>query len=114
MGDDVVTVTINGVTYYVGADVVDYLVVVNGNLINTSNSTITLYGSFREYQNNTSGYPRISAQSYYKATIQQSYQSTSQTLTVNSYTVNHRKFTDNYLMLVLIFGVLVLMFFKKR
>lgn len=114
MGNDVVIITINGVDYYAGADVVDYLVVINGNLVNTSNSTITLYGSLREYNNSYSGYPRISAQSYYKATITQSYQVQPSTLVVNSYEVKQRHFQNNYLMLVLIFGVLVMLLFKRR
>lgn len=111
---DVVKIEINDTEYYCGADQVQYLVYENNYIFNTSGSTITLYGSLREYGVNSSGYPRITIGSYQKAYIQQSYNSTASTLNVRSYEVVQRKFTDQYLLLVLILGILVLMFFKKR
>lgn len=112
--DEFVTVEINGATYYVGADVVDYLVFEDNYIVNTSSQNITLYGSIREYGNNASGYPRITARPYEKAYIQYSQQSQASTLNVSSYAVTYRKFNDVYLMSVLIFGVLVMMLFRKR
>lgn len=111
---DVVKVNINGTDYYCGSDVVDYLVFENNYVFNTSSQTIYLYASLREYGSNNSGYPRITVGSYQKAYIQQSYQSSYSTLNVQSFEVVQRKFTDTYLLMVLIFGILVLMLFKKR
>lgn len=111
---DIVQVNINGTDYYCGSDQVQYLVFENNYITNVSGSTITLYGSLREYGNNSSGYPRIIVGSYQKAYIQTSYNSTAATLNVSSYEVLNRNFSDTYLLTLLIFGVLVLMLFKKR
>lgn len=111
---EVVKVEINGTEYYCGADQVQYIEYEDNYIFNTSGSTITLYGSLREYGNNYSGYPRITIGSYQKAYITQSYNSGYQTLNVSSYEVLQRKFSDTYMLSLLIFGVLVLMLFKKR
>lgn len=112
--DDITSVEINGVTYYVSPDDLDYIYLVGNALINTKSSTITLYGSFREYNVNSSGYPRITIQSFGKAYITNSYNSGSSTLNVTSYNVVHRHIGFSPLIMVLIFSVLVMMFFKRR
>ena len=111
--DNATVITINGVDYYVNADQLQYLVVDNGYMFNTSSSTIYLYGSLREYQNNQSGYPRITVQSYTRAVLQTSYNSTYSTLSVSSYDVKHRHLNDSLLMSILIFFALIIIWFKR-
>ena len=112
--DNVTVIEINGVTYYVPNDYVDYLVVVGNRLVNVGASNITLYHEFRESGVNGSGYPRISVSSMQYATIQQSQGSTSSTLNVSSYEVQHRVTSTNSLLLIVIVIVLILNWFKGR
>lgn len=112
--DDITVVTINGTDYYVASDYVDYLKVVNNRLVNVGTANITLYGSFRESGVNTSGYPRISVSTMQYATYQQSYQSTAQTLTVNSYEVKSRITPTNTILLFIIVLALIFSWFKGR
>lgn len=111
--NDVCIIEINGTQYYCPADLVNYLKVIDGYLVNTGSTQITLYATLREYNNNYSGYPRITAQTNYKAYITQSYNSSPSTLSVNSFNVVSRSFSDS--MLISIIGVLalVLIFFKR-
>lgn len=111
--DDVTIVTINGVDYYVGADLLQYLVVINNRLVNTSGSTIYLYGSIREYQNSQSGYPRITAQSYTNAVIQSSYNSSYSSLVVDDYSVKSRHINDSVLLAILTFFAIIMIWFKR-
>lgn len=111
---DVVIVNVNGTDYYVSSDNVDYLTEIDGYLVNTSNSTIYLYKTIRINGDSSSGYPRITCPSMTRCYLQSSQQAMAQTISVSSYSVKSRKFTDSYLLSVLIFGVLVLMLFKKR
>lgn len=112
--EEVTIVTINGTDYYCPADVIDYLTVVDGFLINTSNTTVYLYHNFREYSNNSAGYPRITCQPYYKAYYTASYNSNSSTLSVSSYEIKNRSFSDLFLIGVVIVGILSIMLFRKR
>ena len=112
--NEIAEVEINGVTYYVPADYVQYLSVIDNHLVNIGTSTITLYHSFRENGVNNSGYPRISVSSMQYATYQQSYQSTATTLTVSSFEVKNRVTNTNTLLLIVIVLVLILNWFKGR
>ena len=114
MADSPTIVTINGTDYYCPSDYVDNLIVVNGYLINTGSQTIYLYGDFREYNNSYSGYPRITCQANYNAYITQSYNTTSQTLSIQSFEVKNRSFNDIFLIGVIIVGLLGMILFKKR
>lgn len=112
--EEVTIVEVNGTEYYCPTEAVDYLTVVDGALINTSNSTVYLYHNFREYGDNSKGYPRITCQPYYKAYYTASYNSNSYTLNVNSYEIKNRSFNDLFLIGVVIVGLLSIMLFKKR
>lgn len=112
--DNVATVEINGVTYYVPSDSLQYLIVVDNRLVNVGSSTITLYHTFRESGVNSSGYPRISIASMQYATYQQSQGVTSSTLNVSSYEVQSRVTPTNTFLLIAIMLVLILNWFKGR
>lgn len=112
--DNVATVEINGVEYYVPTDYLQYLVVVDNRLVNVGTSTVTLYHTFRENGVNSSGYPRISAASMQYATFQQSQGVTATTLNVSSYEVQHRVTPTNTFLLIAIVLVLILHWFKGR
>ena len=114
MNDDITVVNINGTDYYVAGDYVDNLKVVNNRLVNVGTSNITLYGSFRVSGDNTSGYPRISVSTMQYATYQQTYQSTSQILTVNSFEVKQRITPTNTILLFVIVLALIFSWFKGR
>lgn len=114
MADSPTIININGTDYYCPSDRLDDLFVIDGALINTSSSTVTLYGSFRETGVNNSGYPRINCSSFQKATYQSSYNASVSTLTVSSYEVNNRSFDDVFLIGVVIVGLLAMLLFKKR
>ena len=63
MNDEPCVVQINGTNYYAACNVIDNIVYdsVNSVLINTSGSSITLYYSYPVINDNSSGYPRITA-----------------------------------------------------
>lgn len=112
--DNVAQVEINGTTYYVPSDSLQYLVVIDNHLVNVGTSTITLYHNFRESGVNNSGYPRISVSSMQYATYQSSYSVQASTLTVNSYEVKSRVTPTNTFLLIAIVLVLILHWFKGR
>lgn len=107
-------VEINGVTYYVPIDYIDYLIVDNGYLINVGTSNITLYHDWRESGINNSGYPRINVSSMSKATYQQTQTSQATILSVNSYEVKSRVTPTNTILLIVLVLVLILNWFKGR
>lgn len=112
--DNVATVEINGTEYYVASDYLQYLIVVDNHLVNVGTTTINLYHTFRESGVNNSGYPRISVASMSYATIQNTYNSTSSTLSVNSYEVMSRVTPTNTFLLIAIVVVLIFNWFKGR
>lgn len=112
--NDVATIEINGVTYYVPSDYVQYLVIVDNHLVNVGTSNITLYHDFREPNNNSSGYPRISVSSMQYATIQQNQGTQASILTVSSYEVQKRVTPTNTILLIVIVLALILNWFKGR
>ena len=113
MNDEGCVIEINGNEYYCPCDSVDYLIVDNGYLINTSNSTVTLYSSYPDYYVNNSGYPRITCRSNTKAYITQSYNTQGSTLQINSYEVVNRHTPINVLLMIIMIGVNVLHMFKR-
>lgn len=111
--DDICIVEVNGTQYYCPADYVQYLKVVDNWLVNNGTTNITLYATLREYNNNSSGYPRIVCNSNYKAYIQQSYNGNASTLTVSEFKVINRSFSDSVLISVIGVLALILIFFKR-
>lgn len=107
-------VTINGNDYYVPNDRIDDLYVIDGYLINTSSSSITLYAEFRENGDYYSGYPIITCPSFTKAYIRQSYNGNSSTLSVSSYEIKNKHIQNEVLLLILILGMMFITFFKRR
>lgn len=112
--NNVAQIEINGVTYYVPADQLDYLVVVDNHLVNVGATTITLYHNFREIGNSSSGYPRVSASPLSMAVYQASYSSTATTLNVSAFEVQHRVTPTNTFLLIAIVVVLIFSWFKGR
>lgn len=113
MNGDGCIITINGTDYYYPCDRRDDIILVGNSLVNIGSSSITLYHDFAVYQDNTSGYPRITMPSNTKAYYRASYSANNTTLTVSSaeFKQSHMSFSV-YLMIVLI-GVMVLNLFKK-
>lgn len=114
MNDKPCVVTVNGTQYFVSCSGLEYLVVFDNALINTSSSTIYLYSSFPNYGDNYSGYPRITAPANQKARYTASYNSTTTQLTVNSYNVTHRYISNEVLLFIVLIGFVGLNLFKKR
>lgn len=113
MNDDSCVVEINGVKYYTACNLVDYLVVDDGYLINTYGSSTTLYYEYPDYYTSGSGYPRITCPSNTKAYYRQSYNATGNTLNVSSYKVINRHTSNDFLLLIVLVGVTVLNLFKR-
>ena len=112
--DDVAQVEINGTDYYVPIDYIDYLVVIDGHLVNMGTQTITLYHTIRESGNNNSGYPRINCPSLQMATYQSSQGIQTTTLTVNSYEIKSRVTPVNTILLIVILCAMIITWFKGR
>lgn len=111
--DDITIVIVNGNEYYCPSEYVQYIKVVDGYLVNTSNNTITLYGTLRESGVNSSGYPRITLQSFYKGYIQNTYNATSQILTNVNYKVENRQFNESFMISLIGVLCLILIYFKR-
>lgn len=112
--DNYGVVEINGTEYYVPINYVEYLCVINGNLVNVGTGTVTLYGNIRDSSIGTSGYPRITAQSFTKAMIQQTMTSNTQVLQVNSFEFKNRPTQTNTFLLIAIVLVLIFNWFRGR
>lgn len=114
--NDYVIITINGRDYYCPSNLVQYI---TDEGINTYSSTITLYGSLREYNNNNSGYPQITLQSYMQPIYRGSYNATQSTLTITSIEFNKqalllRKETqNNYFSLFLLVLISLVVLFRR-
>lgn len=109
------TLKVNGDIYFVPCDKVDDIVYIDDYLVNIGSSTIYLYSSFIEPSNYQSGYPRIQISSLTKAVYRQSYNSSSSSsaMTVSSYEVVNRSTSSNFLLMIVILGVLVCQLFKR-
>lgn len=106
-------VEVNGNDYYVPCDRVDYIYEIDGYLINTGSSSITLYSSFPDPNVQGSGYPRITLNSNQKGTYRSSQSSTSSTIQVNSYSVVSKNTESSSIYSILILGVLLCLFLKR-
>lgn len=113
MNDTPCVITINGNDYYYPCNYSEYLKVVNNRLINVGSSSITLYSSFPEYNNNNSGYPRITCPANTQAYLRQTYNGTYSTLVVNSCEFKSRQFTNDVYLLIVIVGVLLCQLLKR-
>lgn len=115
-----VTVIINGVTYYVPVDYVAYIEQVDDTLTLSKSGSVTLYSSLTSY-NSYDGYPRVTLTFGQKGryiTRSGNYTNTVD-LVVNSYQpLSNSKILYNnefssLILLLCIFFVLVLNFFKR-
>lgn len=114
MSDKPCKVNINGDDYYAPCNMVDYLVVVDNRLINTYSSSITLYSDYVVYNDNTSGYPRITCPSNTTAYIRTSSGSSSYSIVnVNSFSVVTRSIGFEIYLFLVILGVLICQLFKR-
>lgn len=108
------TVEVNGTSYYAPCDRIEYIEEIDGYLINTGSSSITLYIGFPTYSDNTSGYPRIVLPTNTKGYLRQSYNSqTYQTVSVSSYKVTQAHTQSSSIYSILILGVLLCLFLKR-
>lgn len=113
MNDEPCTVEINGRTYYVSCNILEDIVYYDESLINTSNSSITLYSDYPTINDSSSGYPRISASANQRFYIRNSYGSSNTALTVYDYRVLNRHTSNDFLLLVVLLGVMVINLFKR-
>ena len=113
MNDEPCVVTVNGTDYYVACNMLDYVVLVGTDLINTSGSSITMYHEYPELNNSSSGYPRISASSNQKFYYRASYNGSNTALTVNSYDVVNRHTSNDFLLSLVIIFCLIINLFKR-
>lgn len=114
MNDKPCIVTINGTDYYYPCDRRDDLIIVGNSLVNISSSTVTLYHDFVTYQDNTSGYPRITIPSNTKAYYRANYQANNTSLVINSIEFKTTSYSYSVYLMIVIIGILLLMLFKKR
>ena len=114
MNDNPCVIDVNGTEYYYPCDKRDDIKLIDGYLINTSSSQITLYRSFPEYGDSSSGYPRIVMPSNTKAYYRSSYNSGSySTLHVTSADFVSSQISNNFLLLVVLVGVGICQLFKR-
>lgn len=105
-------VEVNGTEYYAPCDKIEYINEIDGYLINTGSSSITLYYDFPSQSVNGSGYPRISMPSNTKATYRSSQTATQTELQVSSYKVISKQSSETSFYSLLILGVLICQFLK--
>lgn len=115
MPNNACVVKVNGNNYYCPCDRLDDIAYVDNFLVNVSNSSITLYTSFVEPNDYSSGYPRITINSLSKAVYRANYNSSSnvQAMNVISYEVVNRNFSYSILLSIVILGVLICQLFKR-
>ena len=113
MNDDPCVIQINGTNYYVACNSMDYIIKDGNDLINTSNSSITLYYSYPVVNDSSSGYPRIQASANQKFYYRQSYTANSQQLQVTQYKVINRHTSNDVLLMIVLICVSVFNFFKR-
>lgn len=106
-------IDINGTEYFYPCDYHDSIIQVDSWIINTGSSQITLYASYPEYGVNSSGYPRIVLPSNQKGYLRSSQNATYQTVTVNSMKFLDTRFSNGFLLNIVIVGCLVCLLFKR-
>lgn len=107
------TITINGVTYDIPYEYSYYVIQKDNTLTLSRSGNITLYSSLQSYNDNASGYPRITLQ--YGQTgryvVRSGNTTTTTNLTVNSWSVDHKNLMQDPMMsiyMMLIIGGAVL------
>lgn len=115
MPSNACVVKVNGYDYFCPCDRVDDIAYIDNFLVNTSNSSITLYTSFVEPNDYSTGYPRIIISSLSKAVYRANYNSSSnvQPMNVSSYEVVNRNFALSFILSLVILGVLICQLFKR-
>lgn len=113
MNDEPCVVEINGRDYFVSCSGVDSLIVYDGSLINTSGSSLTLYTDYPAYNDTQGGYPRITAPSNQRAYIRNTYNGTQTQLNVMAFKVKNRHVTNDFLLSIVLIGVVVISLFKR-
>lgn len=113
MNDEPCIVSVNGSDYYVACNSLDYIVLLDNSLINTSNSSITMYRNYPELNDSSSGYPRISASANQKFYYRSSYNSSNTALSVNSYEIVNRHTSNDFMLSLVIIFCLIINLFKR-
>lgn len=115
MNDEPCVIQINGTNYYAACNVLDNIVFdeTNNRLINTSGSSIVVYYDYPQLNDNYSGYPRIQANANQVFYYRNSYNGNNQSLTVNSYEVINRHTSNDFLLMVVLIGVMIINLFKR-
>lgn len=113
MNDDPCVVTVNNTDYYIACNSLEYVVKDNNRLINTSNSSITMYHDYPVLNDNTSGYPRISASANQVFYYRSSYSAQNTQLSVNQYEIVNRHTSNDILLSIVIIVCLVMNLFKR-
>lgn len=113
MNDEPCVLSVNGINYYTACDVIDDIVYIDDYLVNTSNSSITLYRNYPTYGDSTTGYPRIQANANQKFYYRSSYSANATSLTVGSFGVVNRHTSNDFLLMIVLIGVMILNLFKR-
>lgn len=113
MNDEPCVLSVNNTNYYVACNLIDSIILVDNELINTSSSSITLYHDYPELNDYNSGYPRISASSNQKFYYRSNYNGSNQALTVNDYKVINRHTSNDFLLSLVIIFCLIINLFKR-
>lgn len=113
MNDEPCVLSVNNTDYYVACNVIDYIVLVDSDLINTSSSSITMYHDYPTLNDNYSGYPRITASANQKFYYRSSYNTSNTTLNVNSFDVVNRHTDNDFLLSLVIIFCLIINLFKR-
>ena len=109
-------ISLNGKEYYVANGDPDSLVVINGCLVNISNNQITLYDDIYTYNESVTGDSKIYCPSMTKAYYREgsTYSSYSNiNVSVSDFSVVSKDINSNFLLLVIIVGVLVCQLLKR-
>lgn len=106
-------IDINGIEYFYPCDYHDSIIQVGSAIINTGSTQITLYSSFPEYGDNSSGYPRIVLPVNTKGYLRTSYNSQYQTVNVNEMKFLDTRFSNGFLLNIVIVGCLICLLFKR-
>lgn len=113
MNEDACVITINDTDYYYPCDHRDDIKLIDGHLVNTSGTQFTLYRSFPEYGDSSSGYPRIVMPSNTYAYLRSSYNGSYSTLNVSSAEFKSSQFGFDVLLLIVLVGVGVCQLFRR-
>lgn len=113
MNDEPCVLSINNTDYFVACNLIDSIILVDNELVNTSSSSVTLYHDYPELNDYNSGYPRISASANQKFYYRASYNGSNQQLIVNDYSVINRHTSNDFLLSLVIIFCLIINLFKR-